>query len=85
MSPHSLLRVDRREGKRTRHYVVHGHSPKIVVEMEVEGADPGRPARGVIKRVCLPNSWAGCYDLCAPVLSAAERFFEDSLALEHAQ
>jgi hypothetical protein len=36
--------------------------------------------RGVIKRLCLPNSWAGDYGKTAKFLGAAQEFFAKSFA-----
>ena len=77
-----FYRVERRapDGS-SRHYVVHTQSPKFLVEF----AEPAGPANGsptpspgrrpVIKRVCVPNSWAGDYHQCARQLGAAADFY----------
>jgi hypothetical protein len=85
-----FCRVERRDaGGTTRHYVVHTESPKFLVEFDratpsAAGAGTGGPTqpgqakvreRPVIRRVCVPNSWAGDYHLCARKLGAAADFF----------
>lgn len=88
-----FCRVERRDPNgKTRRYVVHTHSPKFVVEFEhthsasaaaTESAPrekaSARPAtRPVIRRVCVPNSWAGDYHHCARQLGAASEFFAET-------
>lgn len=72
-----------------RHFVVHTESPKFLVEFDhaaAPAADAGAAPpsgsgrartreRPVIRRVCVPNSWAGDYHLCARKLGAAAEFF----------
>ena len=58
--PH-FLRIERDERGRPRHYVVHTVDPKFALELTPDSAAPDRMGRGVIKRICVPNSWAGDY------------------------
>lgn len=75
-APGAFCHVERCERSGTRHFVVHTDSPRFVIEMEATSvAADGRRA-GVIKRVCVPNSWAGDYHKCGRVLGAAVAFFE---------
>jgi hypothetical protein len=80
--PH-FVRIDR-DGRRTggRHYVVHTHSPAFTLELEPDADAPDKVGRGVIKRVCVPNSWAGDYSGYAKWLVAAQDFFARSGAKE---
>ena len=74
------MRVERESGDGgSRHYVVHVCDPKFAVEMvpDTEAAD--RVGAGVIKRVSLPNSWAGNYGQYAALLKAAQEFFRQSM------
>jgi len=77
--PHFLrIEHDRRNG--TRHYVVHLHDPKFSLELGPDPAAPDKIGCGVIKRICLPNSWAGDYGQAAKLITAAQEFFEQSCA-----
>lgn len=80
-----FCRVERRGADgRTRLFVVHTGSPKFVVEFECDAPAGGGPgdaqarSRPVIRRVCVPNSWAGEYHRCARQLGAAEDFAADT-------
>lgn len=75
--PH-FVRIDRdgRDGK--RHYVVHAHDPKFSIELSPDGEASDQVGRGVIKRVCVPNSWAGDYGRYAKLLAKAQDFFAAS-------
>lgn len=85
-----FYRVERREADgRTRHFVVHTESPKFMVEFDREPPSPGDPTaslasrqRPVLRRVCVPNSWAGDYHRCARQLGAAADFFAATEATE---
>ena len=67
---------------RSRHFVVHTASPKFVVEFEDDPGTPGLPdpgtprSRPILRRVCVPNSWAGDYHHCARQLTSAMNFYE---------
>lgn len=57
-------------------------APKFLVEFECATPDEaaadkasGARSRPVIRRVCVPNSWAGDYHQCARQLGAAADFF----------
>ncbi|MBE2212513.1 MAG: hypothetical protein IAE82_01475 [Opitutaceae bacterium] len=62
---------------------MHTHSPKFLVEFDSGPASSASEKSGsgtttrtpVIRRVCVPNSWAGDYHLCARQLGAAADFF----------
>ncbi|MBC8010038.1 MAG: hypothetical protein H7067_08070 [Burkholderiales bacterium] len=78
-----FMRVEREAGEGgSRHYVVHVRDPKFAVEMmpDTEAAD--KVGAGVIKRVSLPNSWAGNYGQYAALLKAAQEFFRLSMLAE---
>jgi len=76
-SPH-FVRIDR-DGRRTgAHYVVHTHDPKFTLELTPDREAPDRVGRGIIKRVCVPNSWAGDYGQYGKLLKAAQEFFAQS-------
>ena len=77
--PH-FLRIERDRRGRSKHYVVHTADPKFSMELAPDGAAPDKIGRGVIKRVCVPNSWAGDYTQYAKFMTAAQEFFASSLA-----
>lgn len=76
--------VEKREGERSRYFVVHGKAPRFVAEIEAVSDADGGPRRGVLRRVVIPNSWAGDYHLCGKQLEAAVAFFEASQSSEGA-
>jgi len=78
MSLGNFLRIEREQGGGSRHYVVHLQDPKFSVELTPDPAAPDRVGRGVIKRVCVPNSWAGDYGQYAKLIGAAQEFFGQS-------
>jgi len=75
-----FVRIDRERRGQERHYVVHTHDPKFTVELTPDVAAPDRVGQGVIKRICVPNSWAGDYGQYAKLLAAAQDFFAQSNA-----
>jgi hypothetical protein len=76
-SPH-FVRVDRDGRGASRHYVVHTVAPQFAVELAPDADAPDGAGRGVIKRVRVPNSWAGDYTKYAKLLAAAQDFFARS-------
>jgi hypothetical protein len=78
-SPH-FVRVEREERGGARHFVVHTHDPKFAMEFTPDASAPDRMGRGVIRRVCVPNSWGGDYGQYAKWMSAAQEFFAKSFA-----
>jgi hypothetical protein len=88
--PH-FLRIEREQRVRlrqdsgataagSRHIVVHTCDPKLSLELEPDVTAPDKIVRGVIKRVCVPNSWAGDYGRYAKVITVAQEFFRASFA-----
>lgn len=75
-----FLRIERDESGGSRHYVVHTAAPTFSMELSPDREAPDKIGRGVIKRVCLPNSWAGDYGQYAKLMSAAQEFFTQSFA-----
>jgi len=76
-SPH-FVRIDRDGRGSGRHYVVHAHDPKFALELTPDAEAPDRIGRGIIKRVCVPNSWAGDYGQYGKLVTAAQEFFARS-------
>ena len=73
-----ILRIERENRDGSRHYVVHTQDPKFTMELAPDSAAPDKIGRGVIKRVQVPNSWAGDYTKYSKLISAAQEFFEKS-------
>jgi hypothetical protein len=73
------VRIDRDgRGGHDRHYVVHAQEPRLTLELAPDRDAPDRVGRGVIRRVCVPNSWAGDYGRSARLLGSAQDFFARS-------
>ena len=75
-----FVRIDREGRGIERHYVVHTLEPKFTLELTADREAPDRVGRGVIKRICVPNSWAGDYGQYGQLLAAAQEFFAQSQA-----
>jgi hypothetical protein len=75
-----FLRIEREGRDGSRHYVVHMHDPKFSMELAPDPAAPDKVGQGVIKRVCVPNSWAGDYTQYFKFFSTAQEFFAKSFA-----
>lgn len=75
--PH-FVRIDRDGRGREQHYVVHAHDPKFSVEFIADLEATDKLGKGVIKRVCVPNSWAGDYGKYAKLLTKAQEFFAEA-------
>jgi hypothetical protein len=75
-----FLRIEREQGDGSRHYVVHTNDPKFAMELSPDGSAPDKIGNGVIKRVQVPNSWAGDYTKYSKFITAAQQFFRESFA-----
>jgi hypothetical protein len=80
MNLSEFLRIERESADGSRHYVLHTHDPKFSMELVPDRAAPDKMGRGVIKRVHVPNSWAGDYTQYSKFITAAQDFFEQSRA-----
>ena len=78
MNLSEFLRIERENHDGSQHYVVHTEDPKFTLELAPDDGAPDMIGRGVIKRVHVPNSWAGDYTKYAKFISAAQEFFEMS-------
>lgn len=78
MNHSEFLRIEREGGEGSRHYVVHTHDPKFTLELAPDGSAPDKVGRGVIKRIHVPNSWAGDYTKYSKFMTAAQEFFAQS-------
>jgi hypothetical protein len=75
-----FLRIERENAGGSKHYVLHTHDPKFTLELAPDGAAADKIGRGVIKRVHVPNSWAGDYTKYSKFINAAQEFFAQSFA-----
>lgn len=75
--PH-FLRIERDERDGSKHYVVHTEDPKFSMELAPDGAAPDKVGSGVMKRLHVPNSWAGDYTQYSKFIAAAQEFFRQS-------
>jgi hypothetical protein len=80
MSLGHFLRIERDERDGSRHYVVHLQDPKFSMELTPDRDAADKVGKGVLKRVCVPNSWAGDYGKYAKLMTAAQEFFAASAA-----
>lgn len=80
MSFAHFLRIDRDGRGHEQHYVVHTHNPKFTLELTPDREAPDRIGQGVIKRIWVPNSWAGDYGQYGKLLAAAQEFFASANA-----
>lgn len=77
--PH-FLRIDRRGRRGSRHYVIHTVDPKFSMELTPDDSAPDKVGKGIIRRICVPNSWAGDYTRYGKMVSVAQDFFSESFA-----
>lgn len=80
MNISDFLRIEREGSDGSKHFVVHTHDPKFAMELIPDAAAPDKIGRGVIKRVQVPNSWAGDYTKYAKFIGAGQDFFAQSFA-----
>ena len=80
MSYNHFLRIERDEPAGPKHYVVHAADPRFTLELTPDRDAPDQIGRGVMKRLCLPNSWAGDYGKYSKLIGAAQEFFQQSCA-----
>lgn len=73
-----FVRIDRERRGLERHYVVHTPDPRFTLELTPDREAPDRVGQGIIKRICVPNSWAGDYGQYGQLLKAAQEFFAQS-------
>lgn len=80
MNDPAFLRIERDTRDGARHFVVHTADPRMAVEFAADAEAADQVGRGVIRRVCVPNSWAGDYGRYAKLLAKAQEFFTASFA-----
>lgn len=74
----NFLRIEREGGGKSSHYVIHMRDPKFSMELIPDRDAPDQVGRGVIKRVCVPNSCIGDYSKYAKLMTEAQEFFKQS-------
>ncbi|MCB1103652.1 MAG: hypothetical protein H7A44_03810 [Opitutaceae bacterium] len=80
MSSSHFLRVERDGKFGSKHYIVHVTDPRFSMELTPDRDAPDKIGKGVIKRICLPNSWAGDYSQTARLITAAQDFFARTMS-----
>lgn len=75
----NFVSVERKDASgKTVQLVVHAHDPRMVLELIPAAGGTDQEGNGVIKRVAVPNSWAGNYSQYARVIARAQAFFRAS-------
>ena len=80
MNLSQFLRIERESRDGSRHYVIHTHDPKFSMELAPDGAAPDKIGKGLIKRIQVPNSWAGDYTKYSKFIAAGQEFFQESFS-----
>lgn len=75
-----FLRIERETSGKSVHYVVHTRDPKFSMELVPDRDAPDKIGKGVIKRICLPNSCVGDYGKYSAWMAAAQDFFNQSFS-----
>ncbi|OHE81715.1 MAG: hypothetical protein A3G75_10665 [Verrucomicrobia bacterium RIFCSPLOWO2_12_FULL_64_8] len=78
MSFPPFLRIERDGPDVARQFVVHLQEPRFALEMTPDTEAPDRIGRGIIRRLCVPNSWVGDYQKYVEFMSPAQEFFAAS-------
>jgi hypothetical protein len=76
-----FVRIEREgpDGAST-HYVVHTHDPTFSLQLAPDVDAPNKLGKGVIRRLHVPNSWAGDYNRYGAWIAEAQEFFHRSFA-----
>lgn len=82
MSLDHFLRIEREEKAGAKHYVVHTTNPQFSMELSPDREAPDKMGRGVLKRLCVPNSWTGDYSKYGKLMGKAQEFFAQSFSSE---
>lgn len=75
-----FFRIERDGGGRSSHYVIHTRDPKFSMEIIPDRDAPDKIGRGVIKRICVPNSCLGDYTRYSEFVTTAQEFFRQSFS-----
>ncbi len=73
-----FLRIERDEPGAPRHFVLHTRRPNFAMELAPDPGAPDQVGSGILKRICVPNSWIGDYQKYFRLMSAAQDFFAAS-------
>jgi len=73
-----FLRIEREEGGKSVHTVIHLQRPHFSMELIPDRDAPDKIGHGVIKRVCVPNSCIGDYSQYSKLMALAQEFFRQS-------
>jgi hypothetical protein len=84
MDTQNFIRIERDEKGSNRHFVVNRKEPGFSVEVITQSHPDGQRKQPIIRRICMPNSWAANYHRYSRLLVAAESFLEqcDGLTVE---
>ncbi|PTY08483.1 hypothetical protein DB347_02560 [Opitutaceae bacterium EW11] len=75
-----FFRIEREGKGRSSHYIVHTRDPKFSMEIVPDRDAPDKIGRGVIKRLCIPNSCLGDYTKYSEFVATAQDFFRQSFS-----
>jgi hypothetical protein len=73
-----FVRIEHDEPGAPRHFVVHTRRPHFAMELAPDAGAADQIGRGVMKRLCVPNSWVGDYQKYFRPMEAAQEFFAAS-------
>ena len=76
----NFLRIEREGSGKSKHVVVHLEDPRFSMELAPDQEAPDQIGKGVIKRICVPNSCIGNYTNYSKLISAAQEFFKQSFS-----
>ncbi|HEU5077744.1 MAG TPA: hypothetical protein VFT72_00930 [Opitutaceae bacterium] len=76
----NFLRIEREGGGKSKHFVVHLEDPRFSMELTPDREAPDHIGKGVIKRICVPNSCIGNCTNYSKLISAAQEFFKESFS-----
>ncbi len=80
MSLSHFLRIEREGTAGAKHYVVHTTDPQFSLELSPDSEAADKMGKGVLKRLCVPNSWTGDYTKYGKLMGKAQDFFAQSLS-----
>ncbi len=80
MSISHFMSIVRDDQVGSKHYVVHTTDPRFSMELAPDKDAPDKVGKGIIKRICLPNSWTGDYGKCVKLFGLAQDFFAQTFA-----
>lgn len=76
-----FTRIEREiAGGGSRHVVIHTGDPRLAIEIVPDAGAPDQVGHGIIRRISVPNSWAGQYSQYSKLIAQAQAFFRASFA-----